>query len=119
MFCYQDKVNAGVPQICTPEIWDKLIDSPEVKNLCDRIAELDPNDENYNDRKQALKRRLPIIIPHAASFANGKRISADATPSGLAMLDVDHVDNPREAYLRLLPEGKSAKTHHRRRPLHR
>ena len=106
MFCYQDKVNAGVPQICTPEIWDKLIDSPEVKNLCDRIAELDPNDENYNDRKQALKRRLPIIIPHAASFANGKRISADATPSGLAMLDVDHVDNPREAYLRLLPEGK-------------
>ena len=107
MFCYQDKVNAGVPQICTPEIWDKLIDSPEVKNLCDRIAELDPNDENYNDRKQALKRRLPIIIPHAASFANGKRISADATPSGLAMLDVDHVSNPREAYLRLLPEGKS------------
>lgn len=96
MFCYQDKVNAGVPQICTPEIWDKLIDSPEVKNLCDRIAELDPNDENYNDRKQALKRRLPIIIPHAASFANGKRISADATPSGLAMLDVDHVDNPRD-----------------------
>ena len=51
MFCYQDKVNAGVPQICTPEIWDKLIDSPEAKNLCDRIAELDPNDENYNDRK--------------------------------------------------------------------
>ena len=107
MFCYQDKVNAGVPQICTPEIWDKLIDSPEVKNLCDRIAELDPNDENYNDRKQALKRRLPIIIPHAASFRNGKRVSADAIPSGLAMLDVDHVANPREAYLRLLPEGKS------------
>ena len=106
MFCYQDKVNAGVPQICTPEIWDKLINSPEVKNLCDRIAELDPNDENYNDRKQALKRRLPIIIPHAASFRNGKRVSADAIPSGLAMLDVDHVDNPREAYLRLLPEGK-------------
>lgn len=90
----------------TPEIWDQLIDSPEVKNLCDRIAELDPNDENYNDRKQALKRRLPIIIPHAASFRNGKRVSADAIPSGLAMLDVDHVDNPREAYLRLLPEGK-------------
>ena len=107
MFCYQDKVNAGVPQICTPEIWDKLIDSPEVKSICDQIAALDSTTPDYNDRKQALKRRLPIIIPHAASFANGKRISADATPSGLAMLDVDHVDNPREAYLRLLPEGKS------------
>ncbi len=96
MFCYQEKVNAGVPQVCTPEIWDSLIDSPAVKNICDRIAALDPNAADYADRKQALKKRLPIIIPHAASFRNGKRISADAIPSGLAMLDVDHVDNPRD-----------------------
>ena len=93
---YQQSVTKGQPMPLTPEIWDQLIDSPEVKNICDRIAALDPTAEDYNDRKQALKRRLPIIIPHAASFANGKRISADATPSGLAMLDVDHVDNPRE-----------------------
>ena len=96
MFCYQDKVNAGVPQVCTPEIWDQLIDSPEVKSICDQIAALAPNTPDYNDRKQALKRRLPIIIPHAASFRNGKRVSADAIPSGLAMLDVDHVSNPRD-----------------------
>ena len=96
MFCYQEKVNAGVPQVCTPEIWDQLIDSPEVKSICDQIAALDPNTPDYNDRKQALKRRLPIIIPHAASFRNGKRVSADAIPSGLAMLDVDHVFNPRD-----------------------
>ncbi len=96
MFQYQDKVNAGVPQVCTPEIWDQLIDSPEVKSVCDQIAALDPTTPDYNDRKQALKRRLPIIIPHAASFRNGKRVSADAIPSGLAMLDVDHVANPRD-----------------------
>ena len=96
MFQYQDKVNAGVPQICTPEIWDQLIDSPEVKSICDQIAALDTTTPDYNDRKQALKRRLPIIIPHAASFRNGKRVSADAIPSGLAMLDVDHVSNPRD-----------------------
>ncbi len=96
MFCYQEKVNAGVPQVCTPEIWDSLIDSPAVANTCAAIAALDPNAADYADRKQALKKRLPIIIPHAASFRNGKRISADAIPSGLAMLDVDHVDNPRE-----------------------
>ena len=96
MFCYQDKVNAGVPQVCTPEIWDQLIDSPEVKSVCDQIAALDTTTPDYNDRKQALKRRLPIIIPHAASFRNGKRVSADAIPSGLAMLDVDHVSNPRD-----------------------
>ena len=96
MFCYQESVSKGTPKPCTPEIWDNLIDSPEVKNICDRIAALDPEAPDYNDRKQALKRRLPIIIPHAASFRNGKRISADAIPSGLAMLDVDHVSNPRD-----------------------
>ncbi len=96
MFQYQNKVNAGAPQLCTPEIWDSLIDSPVVANTCAAIAALDPNAADYADRKQALKKRLPIIIPHAASFKNGKRISADAIPSGLAMLDVDHVDNPRD-----------------------
>ena len=94
--CYQQSVTSGQPLPLTPEIWDQLIDSPEVKKICDRIAALDPQAEDYNDRKQALKRRLPIIIPHAASFKNGKRISADAIPSGLAMLDVDHVENPKE-----------------------
>ena len=96
MFCYQQSVSKGAPQLCTPEIWDSLIDSPAVINTCAAIAALNPEAPDFNDRKQALKRRLPIIIPHAASFKNNKRVSADAIPSGLAMLDVDHVDNPRE-----------------------
>ena len=96
MFQYQEGVSKGAPQLCTPAIWNSIIDSPEVKKICDRIAALDPQAEDYNDRKQKLKRRLPVIIPHAASFKNGKRVSADAVPSGLAMLDVDHVENPKE-----------------------
>ena len=96
MISYQESVTKGTPMPCTPEIWDQLIDSPEVKSICDQIAALDPQTPDYNDRKQALKRRLPIIIPHAASFRNGKRVSADAIPSGLAMLDVDHVSHPRD-----------------------
>ena len=96
MISYQESVTKGTPMPCTPEIWDQLIDSPEVKSICDQIAALDTTTPDYNDRKQTLKRRLPIIIPHAASFRNGKRVSADAIPSGLAMLDVDHVSNPRD-----------------------
>ena len=96
MFQYQEKVNAGAPMLCTKEKWDELIDSPEVSNVCKQIAALDETASDYAERKQALKRRLPIIIPHAASFRNGKRVSADAIPSGLAMLDVDHVSNPRD-----------------------
>ena len=96
MFQYQEKVNAGVPQLCTKEKWDELIDSPAVTNICKRIAGLDEKAADYAERKQALKKRLPVIIPHAASFKNGKRVSADAVASGLAMLDVDHVENPKE-----------------------
>ena len=108
MFCYQEKVNAGVPQVCTPEIWDSLIDSPAVANTCAAIGALDPNATDYADRKQALKKRLPIIIPHAASFKNGKRISADATPSGLAMLDVDHINQPEDWFDRFAERVKTA-----------
>ena len=107
MITYQDKVNAGEPKVLTVEKWNELIDSPKVKNICAQIAALDKEAEGYNDRKQALKKKLPIIIPHAAAFTGGKRVSADAVPSGLAMLDVDHVENPREAFLHLLPEGRS------------
>ena len=101
MFCYQEKVNAGAPALCTREKWDELIDSPEVKKICEQIAALDEHADDYADRKQALKKRLPVIIPHAASFRNGKRVSADAVPSGLAMLDVDHVENPKEWWAKL------------------
>ena len=96
MMTYQDKVNAGEPKVLTVEKWNELIDSPKVKNICRAIAALDPNANDYNDRKQALKKRLPIIIPHAAGFTGGRRVSAEAIPSGLAMLDVDHVENPRD-----------------------
>jgi len=96
MITYQLSVTQGFPLPCTEDIWNEIIDRPAVKNICDQIAALDPEAPDFNDRKQALKRRLPIIIPHARAFTNNKRVSADAIPSGLAMLDVDHVDNPRD-----------------------
>lgn len=93
--CYQQSVTSGQPLPLDSEKWNELIDSPIVKSVCEQIAALNPDAPDFADRKQALKKRLPILIPHATSFANGKRISADAVPSGLAMLDVDHVEDPR------------------------
>ena len=92
--CYQTSVSSGSPLPLTQEKWDELIDSPKVENICQQIAGLNPDAPDYNERKQALKKQLPIIIPHARAFLNGKRVSADAQPSGLAMLDVDHVADP-------------------------
>ena len=97
--CYQENITKGEPQPLTQDIWNELIHRPAVKNICAAIASLDPNTENFNDRKQALKKRLPIIIPHACRFeGDGKRKSANAVPSGLAMLDLDHIDNPHQFF---------------------
>ena len=96
MITYQESVSKGTPMPCTREKWNELIDSPKVKNICKQIASLDVTDPAYAEKKQALKKRLPVIIPHAAAFTGGKRLSAEAIPSGLAMLDVDHVENPRD-----------------------
>lgn len=96
MFCFQEKVNVGIPVVCTEEKWNELIDSQVVKSICNKIAALDPDAGDYNEQKQSLKKQLPIIIPHASAFRNNKRVSSDAVPSGLAMLDVDHIENPRE-----------------------
>ena len=97
--CYQENITKGEPQPLTQDIWNELIHRPAVKNICAAIAALDPSAENFNDRKQALKKRLPIIIPHAWRFeGDGKRKSANAVPSGLAMLDLDHIDNPHQFF---------------------
>ena len=101
--CYQENITKGEPQPLTQDIWNEPIHRPAVKNICAAIAALDPSAENFNDRKQALKKRLPIIIPHACRFeGDGKRKSANAVPSGLAMLDLDHIDDPRDFFSRCI-----------------
>ena len=44
-----------------------------------------------------LKKRLPIIT-WQAFFPNGRRKNDEAVPSGLFMLDIDHVDEPNKLY---------------------
>ena len=44
--------------------------------------------------KTQLKSQLPILTPHA-TFKNGRRLNADAIPSGLSIYDKDHIPNPR------------------------
>ena len=50
--------------------------------------------EDYETLKAGLKKRLPIFTPHA-TFKNGRRLNADAVPSGLSMYDIDHIADPR------------------------
>lgn len=99
-FCYQDSVSKGQPTPCTQEKFEQLLDSPEVASICQRITEINVSSADYIERKSTLKKQLPIIIPHSQSFSNSRRIAADAIPSGLGLLDIDHMDNPKEEFLK-------------------
>ena len=69
---------------------------PRVQHICDQIKLLDGQDPEELAR---LKRQLPIITPHACRFTgDGSRKSANAVPSGLVMLDIDHIDDPRDVF---------------------
>ena len=94
--CIQQSISAGKP---TPALWSEIeqaMRDPRIQDICDQIKLLDGNDP---DELARLKRQLPVITPHACRFTgDGKRKSANAVPSGLVMLDIDHVDNPRDFF---------------------
>lgn len=76
---------------CTYEKYLEVATSKELSDLCSLIAqEADP------DKRGELKKRLPVITWQA--YFPGKRISKEAQPSGLFMLDIDHVDDPWKLY---------------------
>ena len=96
--CIQPSISSGTP---TPVLWSEIelaMKQPLIQDICDQIKLLDGNDP---DELARLKRQLPIITPHACRFTNdGTRKSANAVPSGLVMLDIDHIDNPRDFFSR-------------------
>ncbi len=74
----------------------QIIRDERVKNICSQIAACGPSPSG-EDRKGALKRKLPAFCWHAW-FDEGKRKNYAAHASGLVMMDVDHIDDPRAVY---------------------
>ena len=75
---------------------------PSVQDICDKIKLLDGKDP---DEMALLKKHLPIITPHTCRFrGDGARRSSNALPSGLVMLDIDHIDDPREFFSRWIAQ---------------
>ena len=96
--CIQDNILAGKPR---PVLWsdiEAVMSQPSVQDICDRIKLLDGKDP---DEMALLKKHLPIITPHTCRFrGDGARRSSNAVPSGLVMLDIDHIEDPREFFSR-------------------
>ena len=109
--CIQSSISSGKP---IPVQWSSIeaaMKDPRIQDICDQIKLLDGNDPEELAR---LKKQLPIITPHACRFDNdGKRKSANAVPSGLVMLDIDHVEEPRRFYATHIAPvlGEEAKEH--------
>ena len=100
-FGISNNVKSRVVRECTPELFHQAMRSELVAEICAEIADGlerlrrgELTKEEYDTLKAGLKKRLPIFTPHA-TFRNGRRLNADAMPSGLSMYDVDHLPNPR------------------------
>lgn len=100
-FGISNNVRSRVVRECTPELFRQAMRSELVAEVCAEIADGkerclrgELTKEEYDTLKAGLKKRLPIFTPHA-TFRNGRRLNADAVPSGLSMYDVDHLPNPR------------------------
>lgn len=76
---------------CTYERYLEVANDVGLLNLCNEIAA-----ESDKDKRSELKKKLPVITWQA--FFEGKRVAKEAQPSGLFMLDIDHVENPFELY---------------------
>lgn len=91
---------------CTWEKLNAAIDLPEVDAICRQLRQMKEmrdsgamTPDDYEKRKGQLKRRLPVIMPHA-SFPSGRRKNQEAVPSGLAMYDADHIGPPHDYWER-------------------
>lgn len=103
-FGISNNVRSRVVRTCTPELFRGVIDSPRVAGICAEIEDAleatrrgEMSKEDFDTLKAERKKMLPVITPHA-TFKNGRRLNADAVPSGLSMYDVDHITDPRGYY---------------------
>ena len=108
-FGISNSIKSRVVRECTPALLDGALDSPIVASVCSEIVDAleahrrgELTKTEFENKKAALKKRLPILTPHA-TFTNGRRVNADAVPSGLSMFDIDHIADPRGRWAEIEP----------------
>ena len=102
-------IKSRVVQVCTPELLNQALDSPNVACVCADIRDAwerklrgEMSGEDFETLKAQLKKLLPILTPHA-TFKNGRRLNAEAIPSGLSIYDLDHIPNPEGRWAEIAP----------------
>lgn len=97
MFDYLSNIRSHQTVPCTWDLMQTIMRSVGVSSTCADIADLREkvlhgalSRTDFETRKGELKRQLPVFCFHA-HFRHGHRLNADAEPSGLSMLDIDHI----------------------------
>jgi hypothetical protein len=100
-FGISNSVRSRVVRECTPERFHRVTESKLVAEVCAEIEDAleqtrrgEMSREDFEAFKAKAKKRLPIFTPHA-TFKNGRRLNAEAVPSGMSMYDIDHISDPR------------------------
>ena len=110
MFDYIQSIRSQHTIPCTADILDVVIHSTIVNNICAELADYreqvmrgEMSRDDFSTKKAELKRRLPAFCFHA-HFKNGHRLNAEAIPSGLSILDIDHIPSPETFYEKMVKE---------------
>ena len=108
-FGISNSIKSRVVRECTPALLNEALDSPIVARVCAEIVDAlearqrgELTKTEFENKKAALKKRLPILTPHA-TFPGGRRVNADAVASGLSMFDIDHIPDPRGRWAEIEP----------------
>lgn len=78
-------------ELCTRQLYVDTANAQWLLRLCNDIAA-----EKDADKRGELKKKLPVITWQA--LFEGRRLNKEAQPSGLFMLDIDHVEHPWSLY---------------------
>ena len=104
MFDYIQNIRNQHAVPCTADILDVVTHSTIVNDICAELADCreqmlrgELSRDDFATKKAELKRRLPAFCFHA-HFRNGRRLNTEAVPSGLSILDIDHIPSPETFY---------------------
>ena len=104
MFDYIQNIRSHRTVPCTTDILHTVMRSTIVGQTCAEIADCHEkmmrggmSREDFETKKTELKKRLPAFCFHA-HFKNGRRLNAEAEPSGLSILDIDHIKGSPEVF---------------------
>ncbi len=96
-------------RVCTPDLFNKALDSEIVANVCAEIKDAweavqrgEMSAEDFETLKGNLKKALIIFTFHA-TFRSGRRKNDEAVPSGLSIYDLDHIPNPEGRWMEIEP----------------